>query len=146
MPKNSSNRKALCLPVTYRTIYSVKNNGQNRVVSFCVGAYLLSRGRSSWRRISSLAHLYRHDWQMPIGICSVLSVKPKWLEACRDNTYIHTNTKQHPVLLYGVLLCVSIYLLSRVASNQVSSARVSLTAVFGMGTGVPSPSSILTRT
>ncbi len=34
MPKNSSNRKALCLPVTYRTIYSVKNNGQKRVFSF----------------------------------------------------------------------------------------------------------------
>ena len=28
---------------------------------------------------------------------------------------------------------------SRVASNQVLSARVSLTSVFGMGTGGPSP-------
>ena len=39
------------------------------------------------------------------------------------------------------LFGVGIYLLSRAASSQVSSTRVSLTAVFGMGTGVPSPSS-----
>ena len=44
-----------------------------------------------------------------------------------------------------VFLCVGVYLSYRVASNQVLSARVSLTAVFGMGTGVPSPSSTPTR-
>ena len=40
-----------------------------------------------------------------------------------------------------ISLCVGTYLFYRAASSQVSSARVSLTAVFGMGTGVPSPSS-----
>ena len=38
-------------------------------------------------------------------------------------------------------VCVGAYLSSRAASSQVLSAQVSLTAVFGMGTGVPSPSS-----
>ena len=33
------------------------------------------------------------------------------------------------------------YLFSRFVSKQVSSARVSLTSVFGMGTGGPSPQS-----
>lgn len=40
-----------------------------------------------------------------------------------------------------LFVCVGTYLFYRAASSQVSSARVSLTAVFGMGTGVPSPSS-----
>ena len=39
------------------------------------------------------------------------------------------------------VFCVGTYLFYRAASSPVSSARVSLTAVFGMGTGVPSPSS-----
>ena len=43
------------------------------------------------------------------------------------------------------VFCVGIYLFYRAASSQVSSARVSLTAVFGMGTGVPSPSSTPTN-
>ena len=34
---------------------------------------------------------------------------------------------------------VGIYLFSRAASRQVSSAQASLTSVFGMGTGGPSP-------
>ena len=40
-----------------------------------------------------------------------------------------------------LFVCVGTYLFYQAASSQVSSARVSLTAVFGMGTGVPSPSS-----
>ena len=40
-----------------------------------------------------------------------------------------------------VLLCVGAFLSSRAATSQVLSAQVSLTAVFGMGTGVPSPPS-----
>ena len=36
--------------------------------------------------------------------------------------------------------CVGIDLSSRAVSSQVFSARVSLTSVFGMGTGGPSPS------
>ena len=37
--------------------------------------------------------------------------------------------------------CVGVYLSSRAAAGRVLSAQVSLTAVFGMGTGVPSPPS-----
>ena len=47
--------------------------------------------------------------------------------------------RDHPERM--ISLCVGIYLSYRAASSQVLSARVSLTAVFGMGTGVPSPSS-----
>ena len=36
-------------------------------------------------------------------------------------------------------ICVGVSLLSQAASSQVSSAPVSLTSVFGMGTGGPSP-------
>ena len=39
------------------------------------------------------------------------------------------------------LFCVGIYLFSQAAARQVSSAQVSLTSVFGMGTGGPSPQS-----
>ena len=46
-----------------------------------------------------------------------------------------------PTEIRGCFLCVGTYLFYQAASSQVSSARVSLTAVFGMGTGVPSPSS-----
>ena len=38
-------------------------------------------------------------------------------------------------------LCVGTFLFSRAAARQVSSAQVSLTSVFGMGTGGPSPQS-----
>ena len=38
-------------------------------------------------------------------------------------------------------LCVGAFLFSRAAARQVSSAQVSLTSVFGMGTGGPSPQS-----
>ena len=72
-----------------------------------------------------------------------LLAQSSWLEAYRDKRGTYTETEgsdkcQNP------LFCVSVYLLFRAASSQVSSARVSLTAVFGMGTGVPSPSSTLT--
>ena len=43
--------------------------------------------------------------------------------------------------LLGDCFDVGIFLFSQVVSNQVSSAPVSLTSVFGMGTGGPSPSS-----
>ncbi len=46
------------------------------------------------------------------------------------------HTKNRVVCFY-----VGTYLSYQAASSQVLSARVSLTAVFGMGTGVPSPSS-----
>ena len=36
---------------------------------------------------------------------------------------------------------VGVYLSSQAAARQVSSAQVSLTSVFGMGTGGPSPQS-----
>ena len=44
-----------------------------------------------------------------------------------------------------VVVCVGIYLSSQAASSQVFSAQVSLTSVFGMGTGGPSPPSTPTR-
>ena len=44
-------------------------------------------------------------------------------------------------LLDGRLFCVGIYLFSQAAARQVSSAQVSLTSVFGMGTGGPLPQS-----
>ena len=37
--------------------------------------------------------------------------------------------------------CVGVFLSSRAVASQVLSAQVSLTTVFGMGTGVPSPPS-----
>ena len=39
---------------------------------------------------------------------------------------------------------VGVFLFSQVVTNQVSSALLSLTSVFGMGTGGPSASSIPT--
>ena len=41
---------------------------------------------------------------------------------------------------FEMLLCVGSYLFSRTVASQVSSARQSLTSVFGMGTGGPSAS------
>ena len=48
--------------------------------------------------------------------------------------------KKTTILLDGCLN-VGILLLSRAVASQVSSARASLTSVFGMGTGGPSPQS-----
>ena len=45
---------------------------------------------------------------------------------------------KHPM---GVLLCVGIFLFSQAVTSQLSSALLSLTSVFGMGTGGPSASS-----
>ena len=56
---------------------------------------------------------------------------------------IHTKNKSQPSY-WTDWLDVSVYLFSRIVTNQVSSAQVSLTSVFGMGTGGPSPSSTLT--
>ena len=42
------------------------------------------------------------------------------------------------------LVCVGIDLFSRAVASQVSSALQSLTSVFGMGTGGPSPLKTLT--
>ena len=44
-----------------------------------------------------------------------------------------------PDVLPSGNLCVGDFLSSRAASSQVFSAQVSLTSVFGMGTGGPSP-------
>ena len=57
-------------------------------------------------------------------------------------TIHYSLTKQkHPIFRSSAFLCVGAYLSSRAATSQVLSAQVSLTAVFGMGTGVPSPPS-----
>ena len=53
--------------------------------------------------------------------------------------------KNTPYNLYGVFFYPSDFLLSQAAARQVSSALQSLTTVFGMGTGVSSASSSLSR-
>ena len=52
-----------------------------------------------------------------------------------------TQRKKHSTIKLSAFRCVGIYLSFRAATSQVLSAQVSLTAVFGMGTGVPSPPS-----
>ena len=47
-------------------------------------------------------------------------------------------TAKHPI---GCLACVGVFLFFQIVTNQVSSALLSLTSVFGMGTGGPSASS-----
>ena len=62
--------------------------------------------------------------------------------SCRNCRVILQVTIKHtPCVAWGVFYCVGVFLSSRAASSQVLSAPVSLTTVFGMGTGVPSPSS-----
>ena len=56
----------------------------------------------------------------------------------RANRQLYQDNKKATLL--GGSLSVGIDLFSRAASSQVSSARMSLTTVFGMGTGGPSPS------
>ena len=55
-------------------------------------------------------------------------------------------TKKNLMFSHQVLFCVGIYLSSQAAARQVFSAQVSLTSVFGMGTGGPSPQSTPTMT
>ena len=47
--------------------------------------------------------------------------------------------KEKSLSFDNLFLCVGVDLFSRPVARQVSSAQVSLTAVFGMGTGGPSP-------
>ena len=54
-------------------------------------------------------------------------------------------TKKTPTLLGGRFGLCRHYLFSRAASSQVSSAQMSLTTVFGMGTGGPSSQSTPTH-
>ena len=79
----------------------------------------------AYRRLYRLRAEYGKDGAVP----SVFEVSATHKEI--DRYAMHT----------GLSLCVGTYLSSRAASSQVLSAPVSLTAVFGMGTGVPSPSS-----
>ena len=67
-----------------------------------------------------------------------------WLVAARNNHICpqgKCGTQQNPRPYWSGVCCVGVYLSSRAATSQVLSAQVSLTAVFGMGTGVPSPPS-----
>ena len=59
---------------------------------------------------------------------------PSWTRT-NDNS---VNSRVLYRLSYGGILNVGVDLFSRAASSQVSSARMSLTTVFGMGTGGPS--------
>ena len=63
------------------------------------------------------------------------------MRRCRIFKEAPVSIRKDPDEMSGSFLCVGAYLSYQAASSQVLSARVSLTAVFGMGTGVPSPSS-----
>ena len=58
-----------------------------------------------------------------------------------DGSVPLNKNKRHSTKWSSVLFCVGAFLSSRDAAVRVLSAQVSLTAVFGMGTGVPSPPS-----
>ena len=74
------------------------------------------------------------------GKCNVLSCRGNTpVECCR---HLRENEKPHPNG-YGHSLCWH-YLSSRQVTLQVLSAQMSLTSVFGMGTGGPSLQSIPT--
>ena len=74
------------------------------------------------------------------GKCNVLSCRGNTpVECCR---HLRENEKPHPNG-YGHSLCWH-YLSSRQVTLQVLSAQMSLTSVFGMGTGGPSSQSIPT--
>ena len=60
------------------------------------------------------------------------------------NPKIYSKQKEKP-LENPTVLCVSIDLSYRAVASQVLSARVSLTSVFGMGTGGPSQLKTLTK-
>ena len=49
--------------------------------------------------------------------------------------------KSPEIFISGLSVQVGDYLFSRAVSSELSSAQVSLTSVFGMGTGGTSPSS-----
>ena len=53
--------------------------------------------------------------------------------------YVTPNAKKENCFSTVLFFCVGIDLFSRLVAKQVSSALVSLTSVFGMGTGGPSP-------
>ena len=72
--------------------------------SFCVGTYLLSRAARRGTASSISLVWLRHDWQTPVGICFVFSVRSKWPEAYRD-IKIHTNAKRTPDRSRGFFLC-----------------------------------------
>ena len=55
-----------------------------------------------------------------------------------DDKVIKTK-KREAIQKESSLFCVGVDLFSRPVARQVSSAQVSLTSVFGMGTGGPSP-------
>ena len=57
-----------------------------------------------------------------------------------DVVSLRTQTQKRQTVK-SVFFGVGTFLFSRAAARQVSSAQVSLTSVFGMGTGGPSPQS-----
>ena len=71
----------------------------------------------------------------PTGLEPVTS----WLTVMRSTDWAMEEYRaKHP---FGCMLCVGISLSSRAVTSQVFSAPLSLTSVFGMGTGGPSASS-----
>ena len=71
----------------------------------------------------------------PTGLEPVTS----WLTVMRSTDWAMEEYRaKHP---FGCMLCVGISLSSQAVTSQVFSAPLSLTSVFGMGTGGPSASS-----
>ena len=65
--------------------------------------------------------------------------RPRYCHAVRNSPVDCCRHKKHPDISVGVLC--SRYLSSQAVARQVLSAQMSLTSVFGMGTGGPSPQS-----
>ena len=93
-------------------------------------------------KITGILRLAR--W-MPASISSILFIRPLTgitVGGFRADSYsvAENNTSPGSHMTSGAC-SVGICLFSRAASSQVSSTQVGLTAVFGMGTGVPPPPS-----
>ena len=93
-------------------------------------------------KITGILRLAR--W-MPASISSILFIRPLTgitVGGFRADSYsvAENNTSPGSQMTSGAC-SVGICLFSRAASSQVSSTQVGLTAVFGMGTGVPPPPS-----
>ena len=88
--------------------------------------------------------IFRREGDVCRGELSGFPFAHRVSEANGANTHLPTaSVAQKKTLTKSSrsLFCVGAFLSSRAATSQVLSAQVSLTAVFGMGTGVPSPPS-----
>ena len=108
--------------MSYGGIFKSKKNKQSRNV----GDDLFSRAASS--QVSSAQ----------VSLTSVFGMGTGGPSLWKSPTILLSLVKEHVVLSDPQGIGVGIDLFSRAASSQVSSAQMSLTSVFGMGTGGPS--------